>query len=130
MIDPVLSLEPWNEDATVIKMNCHAGSGARSLALVAYRSCAEALNCEFGIAPAAQTSRVYDQIRAAEPPGTGAGSAGLGAEQDPDHPRRQRPVQLGHPADAQPQLHGHGVISRARGRVPDQPGVDDLHRDH
>ena len=76
VIDPVLSLEPWNEDATVIKMDCHAGSGARSLALVAYRSCAEALNCEFGIAPAAQTSRVYDQIRAAEPPGNRGGLSG------------------------------------------------------
>jgi DNA-binding SARP family transcriptional activator len=76
VIDPVLGLEPWNEDATVIKMNCHAGSGAQSLALVAYRSCAEALNCEFGIAPAAQTSRVYDQIRAAAPPGNGSGLSG------------------------------------------------------
>ena len=76
VIDPVLSLEPWNEDATVIKMNCHADSGARSLALAAYRSCAEALNCEFGIAPAAQTRRVYDRIRAAEPPGNRGGLSG------------------------------------------------------
>jgi DNA-binding SARP family transcriptional activator len=76
VIDPVLSLEPWNEDATVIKMGCHARTGARSLALAAYRSCAEALNREFGIAPAAQTSRVYDQIRAAEPPGHRDGLSG------------------------------------------------------
>jgi DNA-binding SARP family transcriptional activator len=76
LIDPVLSLEPWNEDATVIKMNCHAGSGARSLALAAYRSCAQALNCEFGIAPAAQTRRVHDQIRAAGPPGNQGGLSG------------------------------------------------------
>ena len=76
VIDPVLRLEPWNEDATVIKMNCHADSGARSLALAAYRSCAQALNCEFGIAPAAQTSRVHDQIRAAEPAGNRGGLSG------------------------------------------------------
>lgn len=68
VVDPVLSVEPWNEDATVIKMHCHARGGARSLAAAAYRSCVEALNGEFGITPAAQTNRVYDQIRAADPP--------------------------------------------------------------
>ena len=67
--DPVLSMEPWNEDATVIKMRCHAQSGTRSMAAAAYRSCAEALSCEFGIIPAAQTTRIYDQIRGAEPTG-------------------------------------------------------------
>jgi DNA-binding SARP family transcriptional activator len=76
VIDPVLRLEPWNEDATVIKMNCHADGGARSLALAAYRSCVQALNCEFGIAPAAQTRRVHDQIRAAGPPGNQGGLSG------------------------------------------------------
>jgi DNA-binding SARP family transcriptional activator len=69
VVDPALSVEPWNEDATVIKMNCHASCGARSLAVAAYRSCAEALNYELGAVPAAQTRRVYDQIRAAEQPG-------------------------------------------------------------
>ena len=69
VVDPALSFEPWNEDATVIKMSCHADSGARSLAIAAYRSCAEALNCEFGIVPAAHTRRVYEEIRAAESPG-------------------------------------------------------------
>jgi DNA-binding SARP family transcriptional activator len=68
VIDPVLGSEPWNEDATVIKMACHAHSGARSLATAAYRSCAEALYREFGIAPAARTSHLYDQIRTVEPP--------------------------------------------------------------
>jgi DNA-binding SARP family transcriptional activator len=69
VVDPVLSVEPWNEDATVISMRCHARSGARSMAADAYRSCAAALTREFGIRPAEQTSRVYDQIRSAEPPG-------------------------------------------------------------
>ncbi len=69
VVDPVLSMEPWNEDATVIKMRCHAQTGARSMAAAAYRSCAEALNCEFGIIPAAQTTRVYDQTRDSEPTG-------------------------------------------------------------
>jgi len=73
VVDPVLSMEPWNEEATVIKMRCHAKSGARSMAGAAYRSCAEALTCEFGMTPAAQTIRVYDQIRAAELAGNRSG---------------------------------------------------------
>ncbi len=40
------------------------------LAAAAYRSCAQALNCEFGVTPAAQTSRVYHQIRATSRPGS------------------------------------------------------------
>jgi two-component system, LytTR family, response regulator len=69
IVDPVLSMEPWNEDATMIKMHCHAQTGARSMAAAAYRSCAEALNSEFGIRPAARTTRAYDEVRAAEPAG-------------------------------------------------------------
>ncbi len=73
VVDPVLSMEPWNEEATVIKMRCHAHGGARSLAAAAYRSCAEALTYEFGMTPAAQTIRAYDEIRAAERPGNRGG---------------------------------------------------------
>ncbi len=88
VVDPVLSIEPWNEDATVIKMHCHALGGARSLAAAAYRSCAEALNCEFGLTPAAQTSRVYDQIRSAEPRGK---PGGLTADRARTAPRPPSP---------------------------------------
>lgn len=73
-VDPVLRLEPWNEDAAVVTMRCHARTGARSMAAAAYRSCAEALQREFGIAPAVQTTRVHEQIRAA----VSAGSARSG----------------------------------------------------
>jgi DNA-binding SARP family transcriptional activator len=82
VVDPVLSMEPWNEDATVIKMRCHAQTGARSMAVAAYRSCAEALSTEFGTIPAAQTTRAYEEIRGAEPAGRRAvvgvhGAAGV-----------------------------------------------------
>lgn len=73
VVDPVLGMEPWNEDATVIKMRCHARGGARSMATAAFRSCTQALTAEFGLTPAASTIRVYDQIRAAEPPGSHGG---------------------------------------------------------
>lgn len=69
VIDPVLGMEPWNEDATVIKMRCHAQTGARSMAAAAYRSCTDALNREFGITPGAQTIREYDEIRSARSAG-------------------------------------------------------------
>ncbi len=73
IVDPVLNMEPWNEDATVVTMRCHAQAGARSLAVAAYRSCAEALHSEFGVGPAARTARAYDEIRAAEPAGNRRG---------------------------------------------------------
>jgi len=66
-------MEPWNEDATVVKMRCHARTGARSMAAAAYRSCAQALHREFGIAPAVQTTRVHEQIRAAVSAGSARG---------------------------------------------------------
>jgi DNA-binding SARP family transcriptional activator len=67
VLDPVLRMEPWNEDATVLKMRCYAKAGARSMATTAYRSCVEALTSEFGILPAARTVRAYEQIRSAAP---------------------------------------------------------------
>ena len=73
VIDPVLATEPWNEDAAVIQMHCHARTGARSMAAAVYRSCAAALDSEFGIAPAARTTRVHEQIRAARSAGSARG---------------------------------------------------------
>jgi LuxR family transcriptional regulator, maltose regulon positive regulatory protein len=67
VLDPVLCVEPWNEDATILKMRCYAKAGAQSMATTAYRSCVEALSTEFGIEPAARTVRVYEQIRSAAP---------------------------------------------------------------
>ena len=92
VVDPVLSMEPWNEDATVVTMRCHARSGARSMAAAAYRSCAAALTREFGITPAAQTSRVYNQIRSAEPRGK---PGGLTADRARTAPRPPSPSASG-----------------------------------
>jgi DNA-binding SARP family transcriptional activator len=69
VLDPVLSMEPWNEDATVLTMRCYAQTGVRSMAATAYRACVEALASEFGIRPAAHTVSVYEQIRSAAPAG-------------------------------------------------------------
>ena len=92
VVDPVLSMEPWNEEATVITMRCHARSGARSMAAAAYRSCAAALTREFGITPAALTSRVYDQIRSVEPP---RNRGGLTADKAQTKPRPPSPPASG-----------------------------------
>ncbi len=127
VVDPVLSMEPWNEDATVITMRCHARSGARSMAAAAYRSCAAALTREFGITPAAQTSRVYDQIRSAEPPGN---PGGLTADRARTAPRplspsasgAARPSRLRAAAAPPPRCH------RPRGGTPpaDRPDPGQL----
>ncbi len=91
VVDPVLHKEPWNEDATVIKMRCHAQTGARSMAAAAFRSCAEALTREFGIAPAAQTIRVHDQIRAGELTGYRSGPTAARSRIAPRPPSPQAP---------------------------------------
>ena len=84
VLDQVLSTEPWNEDATVLKMRCYAKTGACSMAAAAYRACAEALASEFGIMPAAHTVSVYEQIRS----GALAGQSGrLAQTRDRTAPR-------------------------------------------
>ena len=127
MVEPALNLEPWNEDATVITMNCHARSGARSLAAAVYRSCADALTIEFGIIPGAQTWRVYDQIRSGAPPEDRDELSGIPGRRTPHYPRRQRPVQLVHPADAQFQLHRYDLPRSGIRSI--SPLADNLHRD-
>jgi len=92
VVEPVLNIEPWNEDAVVIKMHCYALTGARSMAVAAYRSCAEALSTEFGIMPAAQTTRAYEEIRGAGPTDR---RGGLTAVRSRTAPRPPSPRALG-----------------------------------
>ena len=67
VLEPVLNMEPWNEDAVVLTMRCYAKTGARSRAAAAYRSCAEALASEFEITPGVHTVQAYEQIRSGAP---------------------------------------------------------------
>jgi DNA-binding SARP family transcriptional activator/predicted ATPase len=56
-------LEPWQEKAHRQLMRLLAFSGQREAALVQYETCRRLLNDELGIKPAAETTRLYEQIR-------------------------------------------------------------------
>jgi DNA-binding SARP family transcriptional activator len=68
-----IELEPWNEAAHQQLMRVLALSGQRSAALAQYESCRRLLVEELDVEPAAETTRLYEQIRddklkAFEPP--------------------------------------------------------------
>lgn len=60
-----LRIEPWREEAHRHLMIALARSGQRSAALAQYRHCAQLLQHELGVEPAAATRQLYQRIRAA-----------------------------------------------------------------
>ncbi|MBN1810663.1 MAG: AAA family ATPase, partial [Anaerolineae bacterium] len=62
----LLALEPWREEAHREVMRLLAWEGQRGAALAQYEACRQALAEELGIEPAAETTRLYEQIRAGE----------------------------------------------------------------
>ena len=58
-----LILEPWREEAHVQRMRALALSGQSAAALAHYATCVRVLDEELGVAPAAQTTELYEQIR-------------------------------------------------------------------
>lgn len=67
-----IELEPWQESAHRQLMRTLARRGKRALALAQYTSCAQALERELGIEPEAETTALYEQIRAGERESVGA----------------------------------------------------------
>jgi predicted ATPase/Tfp pilus assembly protein PilF len=61
-----LELDPWREEAYRQMMRILALNGQRSAALHRYERCRTMLDTELGVAPAAETTALYEQIRAAE----------------------------------------------------------------
>lgn len=59
-----LTIDPEAETAHRQRMHLLAASGQRSAALAQYEICRRLLADEFGVAPAAETTLLYDQIRA------------------------------------------------------------------
>jgi adenylate cyclase len=62
----LLELEPWYEGAHRRMMLLLAGSGQRSAALAHYGTCRQTLEQELGVAPSAETTALYEQIRTEE----------------------------------------------------------------
>ncbi len=58
-----LEMEPWDEEAHQQLMRVLALSGQRCAALAQYETCRRVLAEELGVEPAAQTTRLYEQIR-------------------------------------------------------------------
>lgn len=61
-----VELEPWQEEAHRQLMRLLALSGQRSAALAQYETCCRLLRKELGVEPAAETTRLYEQIRDGE----------------------------------------------------------------
>jgi predicted ATPase/DNA-binding SARP family transcriptional activator len=58
-----LGLDPLHEPAHRCLMGLYAGADHRSAALRQYQECAEILKTELGLAPSAETTSLYEQIR-------------------------------------------------------------------
>ncbi len=65
----LLELEPWREEAHRHLMRLLATNGQRDAALVHYERCRQALETELAVGPGAETTTLYEQIRADHMPG-------------------------------------------------------------
>ena len=61
----LLDLEPWREESHRLLMRLLASQGQFNAALVQYETCHRLLEEELGVEPMAQTTAVYERIRAA-----------------------------------------------------------------
>lgn len=71
-----VELEPWREEAHRQLMRLLALDGQRSAALAQYESCRRVLQSEFGAAPAMETTRLFEHIKAEGRGSTGAREQG------------------------------------------------------
>lgn len=63
-----LSIEPWAEPAHRALMRAFQWQGRRSAALVQYEHCRQRLAEDLGITPEPDTTALYEQLRAEQPP--------------------------------------------------------------
>ncbi len=62
----LLAFDPWREEAHRQRMSALARAGQRSAALAQYQTCRRILEKELGVEPSAETTALYEQIRAAD----------------------------------------------------------------
>jgi DNA-binding SARP family transcriptional activator len=60
----LLQLAPWHETGHQQQMQALLGMGQRSAALAQYQLCCQVLAVEFNVMPSAETTRIYEQIKA------------------------------------------------------------------
>lgn len=93
-----LALDPLHEPAHRQLMHLYALTGQRSLALRQYDECARLLNEELGLAPAAETRALYEEIHSRAyavegPPAAPAAAFGAGPPLRTAPPRHNLPAQ-------------------------------------
>lgn len=62
----LLALDPWREEAHRRMMHLYAHSGQHSAALAQYEICQRALRDELNVAPSAETTALWERLRAAQ----------------------------------------------------------------
>jgi hypothetical protein len=60
----LLQVAPWHETGHQQQMQALFGMGQRSAALAQYQLCCQVLAVEFNVMPSAETTRIYEQIKA------------------------------------------------------------------
>jgi len=91
----LLGLEPWSEPVHRQQMLLLAQMGERAAALAQYETCQRILATEFGVAPVAETTALYQQIRAGELGHRGVGETGSQGDRGslPEPAVNSQPVQ-------------------------------------
>src|SRR3984885_4810588 len=74
-----LQLDPLHEPAHQAIIRLHGWAGQRSAAMRQYRSLVRVLDRDLAVRPLPETTRLYDDVRAGEPPPAAAADAALAA---------------------------------------------------
>ncbi len=103
----LLGLEPWSEPVHRQQMLLLAQIGERAAALAQYESCQRILAAEFGVAPLAETTALYEQIRVGARGGdkeTSSAGAQADGRQAHNNEPRDEPRDPGHGTTDQGQM--------------------------
>lgn len=103
-----LALEPWREEAHRQLMTALALTGERSAALAQYETCRRILTDELGVEPDAETTALYEQIKAGKLSGAPA-------------PRPIHPISPPLPQPIATEVQTIGEGSMPRHNLPPQP---------
>jgi DNA-binding SARP family transcriptional activator len=106
----LLGLDPWSEPTHRQQMRLLAQIGDRAAALAQYESCRRTLAAEFGIEPMAETTALYEQIRAGS--SKSSASSPKSAVQSQDEPT-DASLQTSDPG-VTPQVMGHNLPQPTR----------------
>ncbi len=117
-----LALEPWREEAHRQLMTALALSGERSAALAQYETCRRVLADELGVDPDAETTALYEQIKAGKLRGQRSDplpAAPRLGEEPPTHLASQQPVRHNLPPQPTPFIGRQTDLAQIAARLAD-----------